>query len=85
MRHGGHILKCPTIKTDDVGNIYFFQKIELFFAKNQIAANYIEQSKKDFNDFSSNNSMNLEFTQNFFFNVRCVDLFLGSGFNPRIE
>ena len=33
MRHGGHILKCPTIKTDDVGNIYFSKRLNCFSPK----------------------------------------------------
>ena len=40
MRHGGHILKCPTIKTDDVGNIYFSKRLNCFSPKIKMAANY---------------------------------------------
>ena len=34
------ILKCPTIKTDDVGNIYFSKRLNCFSPKIKMAANY---------------------------------------------
>ena len=34
------IQKCPTIKTDDVGNIYFSKRLNCFSPKIKMAANY---------------------------------------------